>query len=148
VSVVEDLEARQAHVVEQCRRDGEVTVDPVDPTDAEPEISVRVKAPGGAAGHDASFKYSEVYRRAQDGFELVEYAYGFWSQRGLGSLEYHWHPLPWSDGQSIHHIHCRSSARPRGHFRAHVMAFDEARTSLRLIWASASPVDCSGFYPM
>lgn len=146
--VVSDLDARQAYIVERCRLDGEITVDPVDPSDPEPEISVRIKAPGGAAGHDASFKYFEAFRRARGGFDLVEYAYGFWSQRGFGSLEYHWHPLPWSGEQSVFHIHCQPSSRPRGHFRVHEMSFDEARARLRLIWASGAAVDCSGLYPM
>lgn len=146
--VAGDLEGRERYIVNRCHLDGAVTVDPVSPSDPEPEISVRVKAPGGTAGHDASFRYFEAYRRTGSGFELIEYAYGFWSQRALGSLEYHWHPLPWSARQSVFHVHCQPGPQPRGHFRAHAMTFDEARAQFRLVWASADPIDCSGLYRM
>jgi hypothetical protein len=141
------LGARQAWILGLVRADGDVVYDPVDPDGDLPEISVRVKLPGGPLDHLASAKYAEVYRRTGQGFALVEYAYGYWTQQDLGALEFHWHPLPWSQGESIYHIHCRPSDSARGHFRAHEMHLEEARERFRLLYGSEEPNDCSGFYP-
>jgi len=148
VASLGDLQAREAYILDLVRSDGQAFYDPVDLTDAEPEISIRVKAPGGLAGYTGSFKYSEVYRPRSDGFELVEYAYGYWSQTGLGSLEYHWHPFPWSRRQSVFHAHCSGPGQPRDHFRAHGMTLEEARAAFRLLYASERAVDCSRLYPL
>ena len=146
--IVGDLEARQGYILNLVRSDGQVVYDPADLTDPEPEIAIRVKAPGGAAGHTASFKYSEVYRRSRAGYGLIEYAYGYWSQTGLGSLEYHWHQLSWSRGQSVFHTHCAAGGRDRDHYRAHVMLLEEARARFRTIYGSGRAVDCSDLYPL
>ena len=142
------LQAREAYILGLAARGGQVLYDPVDLTDAEPEISVRVKAPGGLAGNTASFRYSETYRPTRTGFKLIEYAYGFWSQTGLGSLEYHWHPFAWSSRQSIFHSHCAGPGQPRGHFRAHGMTLEEARDAFRLVYGAERGVDCSRLYPL
>jgi len=148
VLAANSLQSREAYIISQARGDGQVLYDPVDLTDAEPEISVRVKAPGGAAGHLGSFRYSEIYRPTRGGFEMVEYAYGYWSQTSLGSLELHWHPLPWSRRQSVFHIHGARPGEARRHFRAHAMTFEEARGSLRLLYGSERAIDCAQFYPL
>ena len=148
MAIVSDLEVRQGYILNLVRSDGQVLYDPIDLTDPEPEIAVRVKAPGGAAGHTASFKYGEVYRRSRAGYEIIEYTYGYWSQAGLGSLEYHWHPLPWSRGRGVFHIHCAAGGRDRDHYRAHAMLLEEARARFRAIYGSERAVDCSGLYPL
>lgn len=142
------LQAREAYIISRVRSDGQVLYDPVDLTDAEPEISVRVKAPGGVVGHLGSFKYSEIYRSTRGGFELIEYAYGYWSQAGLGSLEFHWHPLPWSRRQNVFHTHCARPGDARRHYRAHALTFEEARGSFRLLYGSERAIDCSQLYPL
>lgn len=144
----DSLQAREAYVLSLVRSDGQVYYDPVDLTDAEPEISVRIKAPGGQLLQLGAYKYEETYRRTRGGFELIEYTYGYWSQRGLGSLEYHWHPLRWSHGQSVLHSHCSAPGQPRGHFRAHGMTLEDARGAFRLLYASERAVDCSQLYPL
>ena len=142
-----ELQSRQAWILGLAKGDGDVIYDPVDPEEEPPEISVRVKLPGGQLEHLAAAKYTEAYRRTDRGFELAEYAYGYWSQQGLGTLEFHWHPLPWSQGESIYHIHCQPSDSARGHFRAHEMHLEEARERFRLLYGSEEPNDCSGLYP-
>lgn len=139
--------AREAYLLDLVGSDGAVTYDPIDPTDAEPQISIRVQAPGGSLGHAASFRYAEVYRRFRRGLVLTEYAYGFWSQLGHGPLEYHWHPLRWSRGRSVLHAHCAPPGQQRGHFRAHAMTLEEARSVFLALHAGEGSVDCSGLYP-
>jgi hypothetical protein len=147
VLLASDLQTRQAWILGLVRTDGDVIYDPVDPDDELPEISVRVKLPGGPLEHLASVKYAEAYRRTGRNLELVESAYGYWSQQGLGTLAFHWHPLPWSQGVSTYHIHCQPSVFARGHFRAHEMHLEEARERFRHLFGSEEPNDCSGLYP-
>ena len=146
--LVVDLQAREASILRLVRSDGQAYYDPAELVDTEPEISIRVKAPGGLAGHTGSFKYSEVYRRRRGGFELIEYAYGYWSQTGLGSLEYHWHPFGWSGRQSVFHAHCSGRDQPRDHYRAHGMLLEEARGVFRLLYGAQRAIDCSDLYPL
>jgi hypothetical protein len=142
-----DLKAREEWIIGLARREGEVTYDPVDPSESSPEISIRVKAPGGPQPHLASFKYSETYAHDERGLVLAGYAYGYWSLQGRGSLEFHWHPLSWSDGASVYHIHCQPSGGRRDHFRSHEMLLEEARDRFRTLYASDRSNDCSGLYP-
>ena len=60
-------------------------------------IDLRVHAPGGRAGRDMAFRYSETYeRRDEADLVLVEYVYLMAWQTGAGQREYHWHPFRWS----------------------------------------------------
>jgi hypothetical protein len=79
---------------------------------ADSEADAHVANQGGpdAAGHTTSFKYSETFGPVRDGLELIDYAYGLWSQVGLGALEYNWQPLPWSGVTNAYHIDCQPSA--------------------------------------
>lgn len=72
---------------------------------------------GGPPGPDATFRYFEAYRQTRHGSELIEYAGGLWVQRGLGSLEYHWLPLPWTAGLSVFLV--QSDVTPRESVPAH-----------------------------
>jgi hypothetical protein len=144
----EELTERVEQVIELVRPDGDLVVRDT-PRGADPAVfDIRIKAPGGAAGHDTSFRYYERYRRDSDAWTLDEYAYLMSSQVGRGQLEYHMHPLRGS-GAPVLHAHCLGLGSPeRGHFRSHQVLLEEARDEFRRLYAAEAAVDCRGLYPI
>jgi len=144
------LEERIERLAEVLRGDGEVTARH-SALDASPmAIDCRVEAPGGRAGHDMSFRYFEVYERA-DGpdWALVEYVYLMASQAGLGRREYHWHPLEWSRREPVYHAHCLGRGiEVRGHFRSYRVLLEEARAEFLRVYAAGAGVDCADLHPL
>jgi hypothetical protein len=144
------LALRIETLTESLRGDGDLTARHSALDTSPVEIGFRIEAPGGRAGHDMSFRYSEVYEQA-DGADwvLVGYVYLMASQTGLGQREYHWHPLGWSLGDPIHHAHCRGrGSDARGHFRSHRVLLEEARAEFLVIYAVGDGVDCADLYPL
>jgi len=144
------LELRIETLPESLRGDGDLTARHSALGMSPLEIDFRIEAPGGRAGHDMSFRYSEVYEQADGaGWVLVGYVYLMVSQTGLGQLEYHWHPLGWSRGDPIHHAHCRGrGSDARGPFRSHRILLEEARAEFLVIYAVGDGVDCADLYPL
>jgi hypothetical protein len=150
MTVIAPVEVRRASVLDLVRNDGDVEVRHSRPESPTPVVDIRIRAPGGRAGHLVSFRYFEVYRPGSGGLVIAEYAFGLYSQHGLGSLEFHWHPLPGSGGHNIHHVHCTPGGpgRRRDHYRGHQMYLEEARARFLAIYASEAPVSCVGLYPL
>lgn len=144
------LEQRIDTLTESLRGDGDLTVRHSALGTSPAEIDFRIEAPGGRAGHDMTFRYSEVYERADGAdWDLVGYVYLMASQTGLGQREYHWHPLGWSRGDPIHHAHCRArGGDARGHFRSHRILLEEARAEFLVDYAVGDGVDCADLYPL
>ena len=142
------LGARIDELAEVLRRDGELVERHSQLNTSPTLIDFRIESPGGAAGHEMSFRYSESYERDADAWLMTEYVYLMSWQNGLGQLEYHWHSLPWSEGISIYHTHCQPPAGTREHFRGHVMLLEEARGDFLARYAAGEPVDCQGLYPL
>ncbi len=143
-----DLQARHEALVQALSLDGEATANILDASASPAAVDIRIRAPGGRAGHAASFRYFEKYARSGAGWMLVEYVYLISWQNGLGQLEYHWHPLPWSAEEPIFHIHCQPPGGARGYFRSHALLLEEARTDLLRRYGAWMAVDCSGLYPL
>lgn len=144
------LELRIETLTESLRGDGDLTARHSALGTSPVEIDFRIEAPGGRAGHDMSFRYSEVYEQA-DGADwmLVGYVYLMASLTGLGQREYHWHPLRWSREDPIHHAHCRECGNEgRGHFRSHRILLEEARAEFLVIYAAGDGVECADLYPL
>ncbi len=144
------LEERIETLVDLLRDDGEVDAQRSAPGVSPVKVDVRIEAPGGRAGHEMSFRYSEVYERddAAD-WMLIEYVYRMASQTGAGQREYHWHPLRWSRGGSVYHAHCLGrGSEARGHFRSHRVLLEEASSEFLLPYAADAGVDCTVLYPL
>lgn len=141
-----DLQTRHAALIAVVSRDGELDVNNLDLSVSPAAIDLRVKAPGGLAGHDVSFRYFEKYVRSGTGWSLIEYIFLISWQNGPGQFEYHWHPFRWSAGQAIFHIHCQPQRGVRGYYRSVPLTLEEARTDLLRRYASGVPVDCTGLY--
>jgi hypothetical protein len=144
----DELAERFEHVIELLRRDGDLIVRET-PPGAEPAVfDIRITAPGGAAGHDTSFRYYERYGGDSDAWTLDEYVYLMASQVGRGQLEYHLHRLRGS-AVPVLHAHCRGAGSPmRGHFRSHQVLLEEARNEFLQLYAAGAAVDCQGLYPL
>jgi hypothetical protein len=144
------LEERIQTLVDLLRGDGEVSARHSASGVSPLVIDFRVEAPGGRAGRDMSFRYSETYRReGRADWVLVEYVYLMASQAGSGQREYHWHPLRWSQGDPVYHAHCLGrGSKVRGHFRSHRVLLEEARAEFLLTYASGDGVDCADLYPL
>ena len=144
------LEERVETLVDLLRADGEVEARHSAPGVSPVMIDFRVEAPGGRAGHDMSFRYSETYRReGRADWVLVEYVYVMASQARSGQREYHWHPLRWSQGDPVYHAHCSGRGSvDRAHFRSHRVLLEEARAQFLLTYASGEGVDCTDLYPL
>lgn len=143
----DQLDARVAELTELLRNDGELTVRAT-PSGASPAlIDFRIRAPGGAAGHDMSFRYAEMYEAGDAEWVLAEYVYLMASQAGLARLEYHWHPVG-STNEPVLHAHCMGIGSPaRGHFRSHRILLEEARDEFLRRYAAEVQVDCRALYP-
>lgn len=144
----EELSNRHEGLVELLAADGELDANELDLTVSPAALDFRIKAPGGQAGHLASFRYFEKYEWQNDVWSLAEYVYLISWQNGLGQYEYHWHPFQWSDGESVLHIHCTPPRGTRSHSRGHFILLEEARSDLMIRYASEHPVDCAGLYPL
>lgn len=143
-----DLDDRISRVAELLRRDGDLSLETSEPGQAPFQIDARIKAPGGAAGHDMSFRYYEEYAWDGVAWEPAEYVYLMSWQTGQGEIAHHWHAFRWSGGQAIHHLHCTPPRGTRGHFRDHLIFLEEARDEFRRRYAAGDPIDCSLYYPL
>lgn len=142
----DELQARHAALIGALSGDGEIDVNNLDLSVSPAAVDLRLKAPGGLAGHKVSFRYFEKYVRSGAGWSLVEYVFLLSWQSGPGQLEYHWHPFRWSGDQAIFHIHCQPPRGVRGYYRSHPLTLEEARADLLRRYASGVPVDCTGLY--
>jgi len=144
----EGLRARHRRLIDLLAHDGDLEANDLDPDDSPAAFDFRIKAPGGALGHLVSFRYFERYDRVGMAWQMVEYVYLVSRQNGNGQFEYHWHPLPWSAGRAVLHLHCQPPDGPRGHFRGHVILLEEARVDLLRRYAAGAPVDCGNLFPL
>lgn len=142
----DELQARHAALIGALSGDGEIDVNNLDLSVSPAAVDLRLKAPGGLAGHKVSFRYFEKYVRSGAGWSLVEYVFLLSWQSGPGQFEYHWHPFRWSGDQAIFHIHCQPPRGVRGYYRSHPLTLEEARADLLRRYASGVPVDCTGLY--
>ena len=144
------LDERIESLAESLRSDGDVTARHSALGASPVQIDFRVEAPGGRAGHDMSFRYSEVYERAEGpDWMLVEYVYVMASLTRLGRREYHWHPLAWSRGEPVYHAHCVGRGSDvRGHFRSYRVLLEEARAEFLRVHAAGAGVDCADLRPL
>ena len=143
-----ELDDRVARLAELLPRDGDVSLATSERGQVPFQMDARIKAPGGAAGHDMSFRYYEGYAWDGVAWELAEYVYLMSWQTGQGQLEHHWHAFLWSGGETIYHLHCTPSGGARGHFRDHLVFLDEARDEFRRRYAADESIDCSPYYPL
>jgi hypothetical protein len=143
------FEARVNELAELLRADGEVTLRETPAGTSPAIIDFRIKSPGGGAGHNMSFRYTEVFETSDGAWTLIEYVYLMSSSTGLGQREYHWHPLRWSGGVAVYHAHCMGAGRAaRGHFRSHRILLEEAREEFLRTYAGGDEVDCRDLYPL
>jgi hypothetical protein len=142
------FDGRLERVVAMLRADGDLEIRST-PSGTGPAVfDIRVKAPGGAAGHDMSFRYMERFRPDAGAWVLEQYAYLMASQSGLGQREYHLHRLPGSTGPVLH-AHCLGiGVGERAHFRSHRVLLEEARDEFLRRYASGAAVDCRDLYPL
>ncbi len=143
-----DLDERVERLVAMLSTDGDLEVRTT-PQGAGPAmLDLRIKAPGGEAGHDMSFRYMERYRRDTGRWTLEQYVYLMASQTGLGQRGHHFHRLSRSTGPILHG-HCLGiGADERGHVRSHQVLLEEARDEFLRRYASGATVDCRDLYPL
>ena len=141
------LDARVGQLTDVLRDDGELTVRTTMGGTSPALIDFRIRAPGGMAGHDMSFRYAELYETRGSDWLLVEYVYLMASRAGLGQREYHWHPVH-GGSECVFHAHCTGlGSSRRGHFRSHRILLEEARAEFLRRYAAGEHVDCTDLYP-
>ena len=142
------VDGRRERIVAILRVDGDLDVRSTPDGSSPAVFDIRVKAPGGAAGHDMSFRYMERYRQDGGAWLLEQYVYLMASQAGLGQREYHFHRLRGSTAP-VHHAHCVGiGAAERTHFRSHRVFLEEARAEFLRRNGSGATVDCRDLYPL
>jgi hypothetical protein len=142
------LDEHVERIIRLLRSDGDLDVRTTPDSTSPAVIDVRIKAPGGDAGHAMSYRYLERYRADTGGWILEQYVYLMASQTGLGQREYHFHALPGSTGPILH-AHCLGiGAGERGHFRSHRVLLEEARDDFVRRYASGNTIDCRDLYPL
>ena len=142
------FEQRKATIVAVLDDDGDVLL--ADTGKAAPERAVRFElaAPRHPLAELGRFRYGEVFHRDGAGWVLTSYTYDYLDLEHGGRLAYHWHPLP--GGPAVHHLHCRPPVgRPSvSHFRAYEVDLLEAHEEFARLFASGTPIDCTGLRPL
>ena len=142
------FEQRKATIVAILDDDGDVTV--ADTGKAAPERAIRFEldAPRRPLAALGRFRYRETFSRDAAGWMLSSYAYDYLDLERGGRRAYHRHDLP--GRHAVLHEHCRPPAgRPSvSHFRAYQVDLLEAHDEFARLFASETPIDCTGLRPL
>jgi hypothetical protein len=103
---------------------------------------------------EASFRYKEWWGRDGHGWRLDKYRYDYVDRLRGGRLAYHYHDLP--GRRAVLHAHCESPAASAdvagsvavSHFRAFDVDLLEAHDEFVTLFASDTPIDCTGLRPL
>lgn len=142
------FEQRKATILAILDRLGEVKIGDTGKAVPERAILFELDAPEHDLTATGRFRYREVFRRDGDGWILMSYTYDYLDLERGGRWAYHWHALPGRSG--VFHEHCRPpSGRPSvSHFRAYEVELLEAHEEFARLYASDSPIDCTGLRPL
>lgn len=156
MALARGVRLRDDHAFEQRKATTMAVVDDVGPPAFEDSgrrstvrrLEIEAHAGGASGEAEATFRYAEWWRRDGRGWRLDKYRYDYVDHVRGGRLAYHLHDLPGTHAAT--HAHCGSSAGSAAvaHFRAYEVDLLEAHDEFVTLFASGTPIDCSGLRPL
>jgi hypothetical protein len=142
------FEQRKATIIAILAGVGDLDIDDSGRRGPERRFAVRVDAPGDGYPSRALFDYHEWFVKGGDGWRIDRYHYDFIDRVDRGRLAFHLHEL--GPGRRRAHVHCEPAARMPSisHFRAYEVDLLEAHDDFLGLFASETPIDCTGLRPL
>ena len=142
------FEQRKATIIAILAGVGDLDVEDSGRRGPERRFTVRADAPGDGYFGRASFDYHEWFVRGMEGWRIDRYHYDFIDRVHGGRLAFHLHEL--GPGRRRAHVHCEPAARMPSisHFRAYEVDLLEAHDDFLGLFASETPIDCTGLRPL
>jgi hypothetical protein len=142
------FEQRKATITTILGNVGELSIDDSGRGGSDRRFAVQVDVPGDGYPSLALFDYHEWFVNADDGWRIDRYHYDFIDRVQGGRLAYHLHEI--SPERRRAHVHCEPAAGMPSisHFRAYEVDLLEAHAEFLGIFASGTPIDCSGLRPL
>lgn len=142
------FEQRKATIIAILGNVGELNIDDSGRRGSDRRFAVQVDAPGDGYPSLALFDYHEWFVNADDDWQIDRYHYDFIDRVRGGRLAYHLHEI--GPERRRAHVHCEPAAGMPSisHFRAYEVDLLEAHAEFLGIFASGTPIDCSGLRPL
>lgn len=142
------FEQRKATIITILGNVGELNIDDSGRRGSDRRFAVQVDAPGDGFPSLALFDYHEWFVNVDDGWRIDRYHYDFIDRVQGGRLAYHLHEVGAERRRA--HVHCEPAAgKPSiSHFRAYEVDLLEAHEEFLGLFASGTPIDCSGLRPL
>jgi len=142
------FEQRKATIIAILGHVGELNIDDSGRRGTDRRFAVQVDAPGDGYPSRAFFNYHEWFVKGDDGWRIDRYHHDFIDRVDGGRLAFHLHDL--GPGRRRAHVHCEPATGMTNisHFRAYEVDLLEAHDEFLGLFASETPIDCSGFRPL